>query len=399
MRERKDRGVETVDAIAAMAFLDTDRRHMAEALALAERGRGFVSPNPVVGSVVVRDGEVVGRGWHERHGGPHAEVMALEEAGGQARGATLYVTLEPCCVWGKTPPCSEAIIEAGVDEVIAAIEDPNPDVAGSGLAALRAAGIVVRAGLLAEEASAANAGYLRFRKDGLPSVLLKLALSLDGRVAAPPRGPRWTSSEESREVVHAMRGDADCVLVGIGTVLEDDPLLTDRRAGARPRQPARLVLDTSLRTPLDSALVTSAADAKTAIACGLEADEDKERKLVDRGVDVWRFRTTADGLDVTSVLRRAADEGRLSILSEAGPRVATSLLRAGLVDRVAYFLSPVIYGNAGLEALGRLPAFFAERDVFTSARWTIVGGDALFEAKLAARTEDGFREKRPRTQE
>ncbi|MFH1502968.1 MAG: bifunctional diaminohydroxyphosphoribosylaminopyrimidine deaminase/5-amino-6-(5-phosphoribosylamino)uracil reductase RibD [Candidatus Eisenbacteria bacterium] len=365
-------------------FSDADLRHMSEALALAERGRGFVSPNPVVGAVLIHDGDVVGRGWHARYGEAHAEAGALAEAGEAARGATLYVTLEPCCVWGNTPPCTDAIIRAGVREVVAAIEDPNPAVAGRGIAALRAAGLSVRMGALASEAAKANRGYVRYRTTGLPSVTLKLALSLDGRVAAPRGGPRWTSSPSARTAVHAMRAAADCVLTGVGTVLADDPLLTDRREGEGSRQPARLVFDSLLRTPEDGALAATARDVETVVACSARASADREAALSERGVRVWRFEPSRDGIDPDAVLRKLALAGKLDVLAECGPTLATALLRSGLCDRAAFFVSPVLYGASGGEGLGELPSGFWTREAFASPTWTVVGGDVLFEAELAA---------------
>ncbi len=365
-----------------------DRALMEEALSLAGRGTGLVSPNPVVGALVVRDGLVVGRGWHERYGSRHAEVAALEEAGDLARGATVYVTLEPCCVWGNTPPCTDALIRAGVREVVVAMEDPNPAVSGRGLEALRAAGILVRSGVLADEAARANAGYVRFRETGLPSVLLKLALSLDGRVAAPEGGPRWTSSMDSREVVHEMRSEADCVMVGVGTVLADDPLLTDRREGAGPRQPARLVLDTHLRTPPESAIVASADVYETIVACGRHADPGRRRALEERGVAVWEFDTGDDSrVDAGAALGRLASSGKLNILAEGGPIVAATLLNEGLADRVVFFMSPVLYGSAGVSGLREVDPVFWKRGWFARAMWASVGDDMVFRADVVPRRD------------
>jgi len=390
MTER-GREAHTADAVGApterppgagSASLEADDAYMREALALAERGRGFTSPNPVVGAVVVRHGRIVGRGWHARYGAPHAETMALDEAGELARDATLYVTLEPCCFWGKTPPCTDAIARAGIREVVFAVEDPNPAVCGGGLAALRGDGIEVRTGVLAEEATAANVGYLRYRTIGLPSVLLKLALSLDGRVA-PPGGPRWTSSESSRRLVHRMRAVADCVMVGIDTVIADDPELTDRREERGDRQPWRLVLDTALRVPLESRMVSAAGETRTIVACGGDADADREEALKARGVSVWRFERTQYGVDLTSVVRRLAGEGCLYVLAEGGPRVASRLLTERLVDRVAFFICPVLYGSEGRDALGELPPVLSRRGVLTNVRWSETGGDILFEAEVS----------------
>jgi len=360
-----------------------DVRFMSEALALAERGRGLVSPNPVVGAVVVRDGSVVGRGWHGRYGGPHAETVALEDAGDLSIGSTLYVTLEPCCVWGNTPPCTRAIERAGVRKVVFAVEDPNPDVCGSGARTLSAAGIEVWSGVMKREAIAANAGYVSFRTKGLPHVLLKIAMSLDGRVKAPDGGPRWTSSEASRRAVHAMRAASDAVMVGVETVLADDPELTDRREDAPARQPARIVLDGALRTPLESKLVSSAPDVRTIVACGRAADAEREAALAARGVEVWRVERTDEGLDLRSVLRRAASGGLLYVLAEGGPSVASGLMRERLVDRVAFFICPVVYGAGGLAAFADIGPELSLREGFASPRWSLSGGDVVFEADVA----------------
>ena len=311
---------------------DVDSSFMDRAFELAERGRGATSPNPVVGAVIVKDGEIVGAGYHECYGGPHAEVNALAQAGPRASGATLYVTLEPCSILGKTPPCTDAIVAAGIARTVIPVEDPNPRVSGRGVWILREAGLEVDVGLMREEAQVLNAPYFKYRSTGLPFTTLKLALSLDGRIAPPSGGPRWTSSEASRELVHTMRANADCVMVGIGTVLADDPRLTVRRAetggqvagGGSPesgsRQPGRLVLDTHLRIPADSAIVSGARDVRTIVACCDSVDSSRRAVLENAGVTVWRSATRDGTLDLPSVLRRAAGEGFISLLSEGAPR-------------------------------------------------------------------------------
>jgi diaminohydroxyphosphoribosylaminopyrimidine deaminase/5-amino-6-(5-phosphoribosylamino)uracil reductase len=366
--------------VADAAFMET-------AFELARRGRGSTSPNPVVGAVVVRDGEVVGAGYHERYGGAHAEVNALREAGEKARGATIYVTLEPCSVSGKTPPCTDAILAAGVARTVVPIEDPNPDVSGRGLAILREAGVSVDCGLMRDEARALNAPYFKYRGTGLPFVTLKLALSLDGRIAPPSGGPRWTSSAESRVRVHAMRADSDCVLVGVGTALADDPRLTDRRDGERhdTPQPARLVFDTHLRIRHDLALVTTARETRTIVACGRHAEAGRRAVLEELGVAVWPCATSDGHVDPEDVIRRAAEEGLISILAEGGPSVAGSLLNAGLVDRVAFFVAPRLYGADGTPALPALDGHFWNGTLrFANSTWTVIGDDCLFEADVAA---------------
>jgi len=359
----------------------TDREFMARALELAERGRGRTSPNPVVGAVVVKDARIVGEGFHERCGGAHAEVNALRQAGKQALGATMFVTLEPCCTWGKTPPCTDAVVAAGVSRVVVAHRDPNPEVSGRGIAELERRGVSVEEGLLAAEAAAANEPYLKFRATGLPLVTLKLAVSLDGRVTAPAGG-RWVTCDESRGLVHGMRGGADCVAVGVGTVLADDPLLTDRRPGA-VRQPARLVLDTRLRTPALSRLAAGARATRTIVACAEGAPASARRTLEELGVEVWTVRAGDGGVDLAAVMGRVAAEGMTAVLCEGGPTVASALVRAALVDRVAFFVAPSLAGAAETAALGDLgPEWKGGASRLEDVRWTAVGCDVLLEARV-----------------
>jgi len=367
---------------------DLDSSFMDRAFELARRGRGATSPNPVVGAVIVKDGEIVGAGYHERFGGPHAEVNALAQAGPEAAGATLYVTLEPCSISGKTPPCTEAIVAAGIARTVVPVEDPNPRVSGRGVSILREAGIEVELGLRQDEARVLNAPYFKYRSTGLPFTTLKLALSLDGRIAPPPGGARWTSSSASRELVHTMRANVDCVMVGIGTVLADDPRLTYRRTetGGRvagSRQPARLILDTHLRIPVDSAVVSGARKVRTIVACCESADSSRRAVLENAGVTVWPSDARDGTLDLISVLRHAAGEGFISVLSEGGAAVASSLLNVGLVDRVAFFVAPRLYGAGGTPAFGPLnDSWWNGLSGFENGRWTEIGGDGLFEADV-----------------
>lgn len=369
-------------------WTDDDRAAMRAALDAAERGRGFTSPNPLVGAVVVAEGEIVATGFHERWGAAHAEVVALDAAGARARGATLYVTLEPCCVWGKTPPCTEAILRAGIARVVAPVEDPNPEVAGRGFGALEAAGLDVRVGLMRDEAVALNAPYFKWRRTRLPHVLLKLAVSLDGRIASAPGGDRWISSAASRSVGHEMRAVSDAVMIGIGTVLADDPRLTDRRNVAGARQPARIVVDSSLRIPLDASLVTDGA-APTIVACRDDAGPLRQDALEDHGLRVWRLPSREGRIELTPLLRRTAAEGFLSVLCEGGRQLATSLLREELVDEVAFFVAPRIVGEGGPTAVGDLgPRWLGGRVSLEDVRWTPVGTDRLLRARVA-RSRDG----------
>ncbi len=360
-----------------------DERLMREAISLAERGRGHTSPNPRVGAVLVRDSEIVGRGYHETYGGAHAEVNAIADAGEKARGADLYVTLEPCCVWGNTPPCTDAILRAGIRRVVMPINDPNPDVAGRGVDILREAGVIVDVGCLEEEALSLNAPYIRFRATGLPLVTLKLAVTLDGRLTGGSSGDRWISGEESRRRVHAMRGASDAVLVGIGTVLADDPDLTDRRPERPERQPVRIVADSHLRVPLEGHLVTTAHAERTVVACLDDAAlSTKTIALEGEGVSVWRLPAGSDGhLDAHALLCRLAAEGMTDVLCEGGATLGTALLDRGLATRLAVFVAPKVSGSIGVPALGELGNHIR----LDGAIWERVGSDML----LIAQTRGG----------
>ncbi len=257
---------------------------MRRALDLAASGQGFVEPNPMVGCVIARGAEIIGEGWHRRFGGDHAEVEALRLAGSRAAGATLYVTLEPCCHTGKTPPCTEAILAAGIRRVVAAMADPFPQVAGGGAAALQAAGVAVELGLLADQARQLNAPYLKLLEHGVPWIIAKWAMTLDGKIATRTGQSRWISGSKSRQLVHALRGRMDAVVVGRGTAAADDPLLTARPAG--PRTPMRVVLDTRASLPSESQLVRTAGQAPLLVAVGSEAEAADCRRLQEAGCEV-----------------------------------------------------------------------------------------------------------------
>ena len=323
--------------------LEADRTWMARALAEAERGRGFVEPNPMVGAVLVRDGRAVGVGGHARFGGPHAEVVALGRAGDLARGSTLYVTLEPCCHHGKTPPCSEALLDAGIARVVAAMRDPFPKVDGGGLTRLRSAGVEVEAGLMADEAARLNGPYLKRLATGLPYVTAKWAMTLDGKTATASGDSRWISGPRSRTLVHEVRGRMDAILAGIGTVLADDPMLTARPPG--PRTPARVVLDGSARLPLDGRLARSAREIPVWVAVTDRAPEDRRRALEALGCEVLAF--PGEGpVPVVPLLQELARRGVINLLVEGGGTVLGAFLDAGSVDEVDVFLAPVIEGGS-----------------------------------------------------
>ena len=329
---------------------------MARALALAERGRGRTSPNPIVGAVVVRAGRVVGSGWHERAGADHAEVVALCQAGPKARGATLYCTLEPCAHYGRTPPCVDAIIQAGVWRCVVALRDPHDIVDGRGLRRLRRAGIEVAVGLLEREAREALSGYWRAHRAGLPRVTWKLAVTLDGKVADRAGRSKWITGPAARQLVHRLRAGADAVVIGAGTARADDPRLTARLAGARDtvRQPLRVVCDTRLRLPLTLRLFGPALAKGTVVACGPAAPAARARALEQRGIAVWRLPLASGRVSPRALAKRLVRGGRYDVLLESGPALGTAWLAAGLVGRIALFTSPRVLGAGGLAWCGPL---------------------------------------------
>jgi diaminohydroxyphosphoribosylaminopyrimidine deaminase/5-amino-6-(5-phosphoribosylamino)uracil reductase len=328
-----------------------DRRFMDLALAIGRRGLGRTWPNPAVGAVIVRDGVIVGRGWTQPGGRPHAEVEALQRAGDRARGATLYVTLEPCSHYGKTPPCADAIIVAGIARVVSALEDPNPEVAGAGHARLRAAGLAVEVGIGTEEARHDHAGHIRRMREGRPHVVLKLAVSADGKAGAAGPRPVAITGEAARERVHLMRAQSDAIMIGIGTALADDPLLTCRLPGMAQDSPVRIVLDSALRLPLASRLAGSAHEVPVWIIAGKQAQRSLEVGLRTVGVEVLRVEGSGGRLDLASVLKLIARRGITRLMVEGGPTLAATLLAADLVDEANLFVSSTIVGAGGIDAL------------------------------------------------
>ena len=338
------------------AAKEADRRYMQLALTLGRRGLGRTWPNPAVGAVVVKDGVIVGRGWTQPGGRPHAEPEALRRAGEAARGATLYVTLEPCSHFGKSPPCADAIIAADISRVVAAIEDPNPEVAGKGHAKLRAAGIAVDVGLFAEEAAHDHAGHFRRVRDKRPHVILKLAVSADDKIGAAGSKPVAITGEAARTRVHLLRAQSDAILVGIGTVLADDPMLTCRLPGMAARSPVRVVLDRALRIPGSSRLVHSARETPLWVVASELAEAPAAAKLGAAGTQVIRLApTSAPGLDLKAVLHALSEKGITRLMVEGGSRVASSFVAADLVDEVWLLRGPEAIGAGGIAALDALP--------------------------------------------
>jgi diaminohydroxyphosphoribosylaminopyrimidine deaminase/5-amino-6-(5-phosphoribosylamino)uracil reductase len=344
---------------------DADRQWMARALELAERGRGWVEPNPLVGAVVVRDGRVVGEGWHQRYGEAHAEVNALAAAGDAARGATIYVTLEPCSHHGKTPPCTDAVLRAGVRRVVAAMTDPFPQVAGRGAALLRSAGVEVEVGAGEAEARRLNAPYLKLLATGRPYVHAKWAMTLDGKIATRTGDSKWISGEAARHRVHALRGRMDAIVVGIGTVLADDPLLTARPPG--PRIPVRVVLDSLGRLPAASQLARTASETPVlVVTTGAEAPE-----LRAAGCEVLGVAAVGGRPDLGALLDELGRRRMTNVLVEGGSEVLGNFLDAGAIDEVHVFIAPRLAGGAA--ARSPLGAVGVERiaDASSLAEWRV----------------------------
>jgi len=326
-------------------FSAADTQFMRMALALAAGGEGRVEPNPMVGAVIVKDGRVIGAGYHRRFGGPHAEVEALRSCRRSPRGATCYVTLEPCCHWGKTPPCTEALIAAGVRRVVAAVRDPFPQVSGGGFRTLRAAGVAVSVGLLRREALSLNAPFFKLQRCGRPWVILKWAQSLDGRIATRRGDSKWISSPASRRAGHRLRGRVDAVIVGIGTVLADDPELTCR-TGPRLRTATRVVLDAYARTPTTAVLARSARRNPTLIAVGTKAPAWRVRRLERAGCEVARVAGSADRIALPRLLEELGRRRMTNVLVEGGSAVLGAFVDGGLADEAIVFVAPRIIGGA-----------------------------------------------------
>jgi diaminohydroxyphosphoribosylaminopyrimidine deaminase / 5-amino-6-(5-phosphoribosylamino)uracil reductase len=353
-----------------------DARFMALALALGRRGLGNTWPNPAVGAVIAKDGVIVGRGWTQPGGRPHAEVEALRQAKKAARGATLYVTLEPCSHEGKSPPCADAVIKAGIKRVVSALEDPNPEVAGQGHARLTDKGIAVDIGLDADAARQAHAGHITRVLLQRPHVTLKLAISADGKVGAAGRKPVPITGETARARVFQMRAQSDAILVGIGTVLADNPQLTCRLPGMEARSPVRVILDAGLRVPIAMAVIGTARETPTWVFCGRAASEIAQDILEQKGVCVFRVDDDRGRLDLDAVLKTLAKEGISRLMVEGGPTVAASFVAADKVDAAALFYSEKIVGDDGIAPLEDMPT-----DVLTSRLYACgsekVGADTL----------------------
>ncbi len=318
---------------------------MRMALDLASRGAGYVSPNPMVGAVMVKAGKIVGRGYHRAVGGPHAEVNAIEDAGDKARGATLYVTLEPCNHYGRTPPCTRKIIDAGIQKVVVAMADPNPDVGGGGNAFLQSGGIEVLCGACEAEARRLNESFIKYVHTKSPFVVLKMAATLDGRIATRMGDARWVTGPAARARVHAMRHAMDAILVGVGTVKADDPQLTTRLDEGSGVDPIRIVLDTHLSMPDTARMLQQASAAQTWVICGPEAAESARDRLSAQGALVMEAALKNGRIDLNLLMGRLGARGVTSLLIEGGARLAAAALKADIVDKAVFFYAPKILGG------------------------------------------------------
>ena len=369
---------------------DRDLAHMRRALELAELGRGHTSPNPLVGAVVVRGEEVLGEGYHVAYGSEHAEVAALHDCSHDPIGATLYVTLEPCAHQGRTPPCAPTIVEAGVARVVAAVGDPNPLVSGRGFAELRRAGIEIVTGVGTADAERQNRPFLTAMRERRPHVTLKAAMTLDGKIADLHGASQWITGETSRRHAHRLRSEADAIVVGIGTVLRDDPELTVRLGHPWPREPLRVVLDTGARTPREARLVRAGTPSRALIAVGAEAPDGRVDELAASGATIVRCRTRDGRIDLGALLAELFAREVRAVLVEGGGEVHGAFLDAGLVDRVAMFAAPLlvggrhatpVVGGAGreLKSAVRLGGFAV----------TTLGEDLLIEAEVVREPRGG----------
>lgn len=365
----------------------SDKRYMAMALGLAAKGLGWTSPNPAVGAVVVRQGKVVGRGSHQRAGGPHAEVLALRQAGTRAAGGTLYLTLEPCCHTAKrTPPCVPLIVASGLTRVVVAQLDPNPRVAGRGMRALRRAGIETSVGESAAQAAALIEGYATWIRRRRPFVIMKAGMTLDGKIATVRGESRWVTGPAARRIVHDLRARMDAVLVGIGTILKDDPRLTARPAGKRARgsirQPLRVILDSRLRTPPTAKVVRGIRQAPTIIMTTSRASRRKIERFRQKGIAVAVLPSDHGRVSFRACLRHLGRLGIVSVLVEGGSEVFASAIRSGLVDRVQLHIAPLLLGGQDARGLlgGSCPPTLASATRLHFLRVSWIGRDLLVEA-------------------
>jgi diaminohydroxyphosphoribosylaminopyrimidine deaminase/5-amino-6-(5-phosphoribosylamino)uracil reductase len=365
---------------------DLDVYYIKKALELARKGEGYTSPNPLVGAIVVKDGEIIGKGYHQYYGGPHAEVYALDEAGEQAKGATIYVTLEPCSHYGKTPPCSLKIIKSGIKRVVVAMEDPNPLVAGRGIDELKKAGIEVETGILEKEARLLNEAFLKYITSEYPFVYLKTAQTLDGYLATRTGDSQWITNKKARLWGHRLRHRVDAILVGIGTILKDDPALTTRLPGRKGKDSIRIVLDARLETPLDARILNQTSDTSTIIVTGDQIAEGRLAMYSNlEQVEILSLPLNKEGrIPLRELLKKLHVRGISSLLVEGGGRVNYSFLKEGLVDKLYCFIAPVILGgNDGISTFsGKGPDRIVEISKLKEVEYQLLDDNLLLIGKF-----------------
>ena len=358
---------------------------MEHALALASKARGRTSPNPLVGALVVRDGEIVGEGYHKKAGGAHAEIHALNQAKGLTEGATMYVTLEPCCHWGRTPPCTQSLIRAKLANVFVAMKDPNPQVAGNGIQELEKAGMSVQVGICEEEARQLNEVFIKYITTQCPFVLLKSAISLDGKIATASGESQWITSEASRRKGHELRAQVDAILVGIGTVLQDNPLLTTRLPERQGKDPIRVVVDSRGRIPLGARVFNPASNAATLVAVTEKAPLGKIEALKSAGAEALIVEEKEGRVCLNALMQELGRRDITSVLIEGGGEINAAALQAGIVDKLMFFIAPKLIGGKdapgpiGGAGIARLAETFELRD----AKISQIGADFLIEGYLS----------------
>jgi len=332
-----------------MNSVDVDEIFMKKVLRLARRGLGSTSPNPVVGTLVVKNGQIIGSGYHRKAGAPHAEIEALSMAGERAKGSTLFVNLEPCNHYGRTPPCTKAILKSGIKRVVVGIADPNPNVTGGGCKFLRSKGVEVKYGVLEEECTRLNEVYIKYVKKGKPFVILKGALTLDGWIATKTGNSRWITNEKSRKFVHSLRKKVDAIMVGVETIIADNPLLSPYLTGNSAPDPVRVIADTNLRVPLESRVFNSGTSALTIIASGSNVSRTKRKRVEGLGARVINCQMRDGRIDLADLLDKLAEMSIGSVLVEGGGTIFGSIIREGLVDKFYIFLAPkILGGNNGI---------------------------------------------------
>ncbi len=368
-------------------IVDPDKRYMKRALQLAMRGAGKTDPNPLVGAVIVKNGVVIGEGWHKGYGLPHAERDAIASCTQPTEGATLYVTLEPCCHYGKTPPCTEAILQAGISRVVAAVKDPNPLVAGMGLDILQKHGVDVRVGVLETEALELNAPFFWYIQQKTPYVVLKYAMTLDGKIAAYTGLSQWITSETARKDVHRLRNRYVGIMVGVGTVLADDPMLNCRLAEGG-RNPVRIICDTALRTPLDANVVKTAGQIRTILAT-CQKDAQKQKPYLDSGCEIVVTEKKDGMVDLQSLMSKLGEMGISSILLEGGATLAEAALQAGIVQYLYAYIAPKLFGgkDAKTPIGGKGVAAPSDAWYIEAAKYTHLGKDLLVEGAIKCSQE------------